>query len=343
VNETPSTRIRHLAGAVARLGWIVLVLAAVICAYAVIATMSVSAPIGRTFADWATYVHAVDRMLSGAPIYAPEQLSGTYVLVGVTLFGYAYPPSSVPMFLPFITYPVGLVLWLTVNVGLLLTGLYAILRRELGRTQPLAFAAVLLGLAFLRGFTEGVSFGNASVGLAGLFAWSWVIGRGRTSIGTLTALGATIKLVPGALLFWSTPRSFVRVLLAALAVGAALAVLTLPLVGIQSWLDYLKALSFSEPACAVDGTPNSVACILKPALGIGGAKLAGIVIALVAGGLAVVVRWPVLSFALVAIAWLAPVTDLHFHYYLVLYVAGVVACASWLGGRRKPATGPLQP
>ena len=327
-------RIGRLAAAVDRLGWVVLLLAAVVCAYAVIATMLVSAPVGRTFADWATYVHTVNRMLSGAPIYAPEQLSGTYVLVGVTLFGYAYLPSSVPLFLPFITYPIGLVLWLTLNVGLLLTGLYAILRRELGRPEPLAFAVVLLTLAFIRGFTDGVSFGNASVGLAGLFAWSWVIGRGKTLGGALAGLGATIKLVPGALIFWATPGTFLRVIGAELAVGIALAILTLPLVGIQSWSDYLRALSLSEPACAVDSTPNSVACMLKPALGIAGAKLAGIVIAALAGVLAVVVRSSLVSFALIAVAWLAPVTDLHFHYYLVAYVVAVVAIARWVGRRR---------
>ncbi len=331
------SRIHRIAAAVDRLGWVVLVLAAAVCAYVVIATMLVSAPIGRTFADWLTYVHTVERLLSGAPIYAPEQLSGTYVLVGVTLIGYAYPPSSVPLFIPFASYPLGLVAWLTLNAGLLITGLYAILRRELGRVRPLEFAAVLLGLAFLRGFSEGVSFGNASVGLAGLFAWCWVVGRGRTPIGLLSGLGATIKLIPGSLIFWATPRTFPRVLITALAVGLALAVLTLPFVGIDSWVDYVKALSYSEPACAVDSTPNSIACILKPVVGIGASKLAGIALALVAGGLAVVVRSPLISFALVALAWLAPVTDLHFHYYLVVYVVAVVACATWLGRRRGPA------
>jgi hypothetical protein len=315
----------------------VLVLAAILCAYVVIVTMVLSAPIGRTFADWLTYANAVDRMLSGGQIYAPEQLSGTYVLVGVTLFGYAYPPSSVPLFIPFASYPLGLWAWLTLNVGLLITGLYAILGRELGRVRPLEFAAVLFGLALIRGFSDGVSFGNASVGLAGLFAWCWVIGRGRTTIGGLAGLGATIKLVPGTLIFWSTPRTFVRVVLSAFVVAVVLAVLTLPLVGIDAWLDYMKALSYSEPACAVDSTPNSVACLLKPVVGIGASKAAGIALALLAGVLAIAVRSPLLSFALVSLAWLAPVTDLHFHYYLVLYVVAVAAFATWLRRRRQVA------
>ena len=333
------TRAGRFALAADRLGWVALVLAIVMCAFVTISTMAVFAPVGRTFADWLTYVHAAERVLAGAPIYPPEQLSGPYVLPTVTLFGYAYPPSSVPLFIPFMSYPLGLLAWLTLNVGLLMTGLYAVLGRELGRVRPLAFAFVLLGLALLRGFGDGVAFGNASVGLAGLLAWCWVIGRGRTPIGVHAGVGATIKLVPGALLFWSTRQTFLRVLLTTLGVGVALLVLTLPLVGIQSWFDYVRALSYSEPACGVD-FPTSLACTLQPILGIGTAKVAGIVTALVAGGLAIVARSPLVSFALVVVAWLAPVTDLHFHYLLVVYVLAVVAVARWLGGR-QPALGTI--
>jgi hypothetical protein len=327
------TRSQRIAAAADRLGWIALVLAVVMCAFVAIGTIVIFLPVGKAFADWLTYVHAVERVLAGVPIYPAEQLSGPYILVSATLIGYAYPPSSVPLFIPFASYPVGLLAWLTLNVGLLVTGLCAILRRELGRVRPLEFALVLFGLAFLRGFAEGVAFGNASVGVAGLLAWCWVIGRGRPQVGLLAGLGATIKLVPGAAVFWATRETFPRVVLTVLAVGGALFVLTLPLVGIQSWFDYAKALSFSIPACGVE-PPTSIACNLQPYVGPGTAKLGGIGLALVAGLLAVVARPPLLSFALVVIAWLSPVTDLHSHYLLVVYVLAVVTCATWVRGRR---------
>jgi hypothetical protein len=75
-------------------------------------------------------------------------------------------------------------------------------------------------------------------------------------------------------------------------------------------------------------------------LGIAPAKVAGILLALAAGIGAIVVRPKLLSFALVVVAWLAPVTDLHFHYLLVLYVLAVVAAARWLQRwtRRTPTT-----
>lgn len=331
------SRAQQIAAAADRLGWIALVLAVALCAFVAISTIVVFAPVGRAFADWLTYVHAAERLLAGVPIYPPEQLTGPYVLVNATLIGYAYPPSSVPLFIPFASYPVGLVAWLTLNVGALITGLYAILRHELGRVRPLEFAIVLFGLAFLRGYADGVAFGNASVGVAGLLAWCWVIGRGRISVGVLAGLGGTIKLVPGMAVFWATRETFPRVLLTVLAVGGALFLLTLPLVGIQSWFDYAKALSLSVPACGVD-PPTSIACNLQPFLGAGAAKLAGIALALVAGGLAVLARQPLLAFALVVIAWLSPVTDLHYHYLLVVYVLAVVTVATWLRRRRGPAS-----
>jgi hypothetical protein len=337
VTGAGDSRIRQFAIATDRLGWVALVLAAAMCAFTVITSMFVLLPVGRTFDDWLTYVHAVERLVSGSSIYSPMQLSGPYALPGATLIGYAYPPSSVPLFVPFMSYPLGLLAWLTLNVGLLITGLYAILGREFGRVRPMEFALVLLGLALIRPFWEGVAIGNASVGVAGILAWCWVIGRSRTPIGFLAGLGATIKVVPGVLVFWSTPRTFPRAVLTALAVGGAFFVVTLPIVGIQSWVDYTTALSYSQPACGVDSFPPSVACATQSIVGVGGAKLAGIVLALAAGGAAVVVRSPLVSFGLVVFAWLAPVTDLHSHYLLVVYVLAVTVCAAWLGRRRRMA------
>ena len=116
------------------------------------------------------------------------------------------------------------------------------------------------------------------------------------------------------------------------AVAAGLFVLTLPFVGIGSWLDYVRALSLSQPACGAD-PPVSLACVLQPLVGVAIAKSAGIAIAIAAGIAAVLTRSSLIAFGLLAIAWLAPVTDLHFHYLLVVYVWFVVAGSRWIGGR----------
>ena len=62
------------AAALDRLGWVALVLAVLMCAFVAITTIVIFAPVGRAFADWLTYVHAVERVLAGQPIYPPEQL-----------------------------------------------------------------------------------------------------------------------------------------------------------------------------------------------------------------------------------------------------------------------------
>ena len=79
----------------------------------------------------------LDRMVSGLGIYAPAQLAGSsYNLTHVVLTGYAYPPASVPFYALVASYPIGLAAWLTLNLGLLLAALWAIITargRAIGR------------------------------------------------------------------------------------------------------------------------------------------------------------------------------------------------------------------
>lgn len=340
------TRARIAVGLV-RLGWVALLVAAALCVAIIVSSMVLqfasAALSGEAFTDWRTYVNAVERLQAGTPIYAQAQLSGAYTLPDMALVGYAYPPSSVPLFLPFGSYPVGLVVWLLLNVGLLVTGLYAVLRQELGRVRPTDFALVLLGLALIRPFWYGLAVGNANVGLAGVLAWCWVIGRGRGSIALVAALGATLKLVPGILVCWSTPRTFPRVAGGVAITGTLLFLVTLPLVGLQSWFDYGLALSNAQPSCHEDTFIPSVACLLQPVVGVGVAKSSGIVLAVVLGALALVSRSSIVAFALVTFALLAPVTDLHPHYLLMLYVLIVVSGVSWIGRRRRSGATTVSP
>ncbi|MBI3749170.1 MAG: DUF2029 domain-containing protein [Chloroflexi bacterium] len=290
---------------------------------------------GEAFTDWRTYVNAVERLQVGTSIYAQGQLAGPYTLPDMALVGYAYPPASVPLFLPFTSYPGGLVAWLLLNVGLLVTGLYAVLRQELGQARLTDLALVLLLLALIRPFWSGLALGNVNVGLAGVLAWCWVIGRGRGSIALVAALGATVKSIPGVLVFWSTPRTFPRVAIGTAVTGVLLFLVSLPFVGLQSWFDYGLALSNAQPSCHEDTFIPSAACLLQPVFGVGVAKLSGIVFAVVLGGFALVSRSSIVAFALVTFALLAPVTDFHPHYLLMLYVLIVVAGVSWIGGRRR--------
>ena len=272
------------------------------------------------------------------PIYPAEQLSGPYVLPNVTLFGYAYPPSSVPLFIPFASWPFGL------------CGLADPERRGAHhgpvRDPPVTSSdasarsnsrsSCSVSLSCVASPTVSRS-GTRASGLPGCLLGAGSSGVDAPQIGLLAGLGATIKLVPGTMIFWSTPKTFPRVLAHGNGHGRGAVRPYSAAGGHRAWFDYVRALSYSEPACGVD-FPTSIACTFQPVLGIGTAKLAGIALAVVAGVLAVIVTPRLLSFALVVVAWLAPVTDLHFHYLLVVYVLAVAAYAVWLRRRRDPAS-----
>ena len=60
--------------------------------------------------------------------------------------GYSYLPGSVPWLIPFAGDTVGAAIWTVANVGFFVSGLFAALYRDLGRTAGVPFAFVLLGL-----------------------------------------------------------------------------------------------------------------------------------------------------------------------------------------------------
>jgi hypothetical protein len=280
-----------------------------------------SAALGDLVAvDWDTYESAVRRWMAGQPIYADAQLVGPYDLVGVVRDGYAYPPPSLLFFSPLVLIPFGGVAWIAANVVLLVWGMAAVVRRELGFGDPWMPVLAVLVLSLDMSFAEGALVGNPNVGLAGILALAWARGPGRGAWGGVAGLLALVKVTQATLFAWSTRP--VRAAMIASAVCGGVSLVTLPLFGLAAWGDFATALANSRPHCADSGIyPYSVACQLTPALGVGAAKLAGIGIAVLLTILAIAVRArPFLAFVLVGLAWLAPVTDLHSHYRLYLLV-----------------------
>ena len=333
-----------------RLAWLALALSILACLMSVVGSGQHLALDGRVFVDWVTYANAVERLLSGRSIFAPEQLAGPYSLPTVVRIGYAYPPPSVILFIPFAVFPVGLWAWIVLNVGLLVTGLFAVVQKEVGRLSPLAAAAILFGLAAFVPFSEGVASGNVNIGLAGVLAWAWVLGRSQRALGPISGLTATIKIVPGFLVFWSDRERFLRTAAGALAVAIGLTIVTLPFTGIGPWMDMFKALSNSQPICSGGGIHPSTACFFTPLVGSTMAKFLGILTGVVFGSAAVLTPNPLYAFTLVCLASLAPVADWHSHTFIVLYVLLVVAIARTAGMRAarvdarwatQDASGPL--
>ena len=232
------------------------------------------------------------------------------------LIGYAYPPASVPLLIPFQGYPFGLALWITLNVGALLTALWAIVSRAWPTYRLLAFALALAGLAMFPPFLAGLIAMSTNVGLAGAIGWV-AVGLTARQAGVLGGVLGILKVFAGALTFGS-PDGKTRAFATAIVVTVAVALVTLPIVGPQSWLDFGTALTAAEPDCS--GFNVSIACTLGPTIGLGWGSLVGVII----GGLAVLgmlaCRQPYLLSVLAAVAVMAPANNLHIHYWTIGYV-----------------------
>jgi hypothetical protein len=276
--------------------------------------------------DWATYSNALGRLSHGASPYDVRQLTGPYHLLDMSdkgAFGYAYPPASLVLFAPFGSQPIGLVLWLGLNVGLLVSGVFAILRRELGRDAIQYLGVAILPVVLWIGFIEGLTAGNVTVGLSGVLAWSWAIGRGRTAPAAIAVIGVA-KVFPAILVCWTTPPRLIRSAVTAGLIAGAWILITLPLVGVGAWVDFFRAMGNAQPNC--ESYP-SVACVLQPVVGIGPAKIAAVGLAGTLGIGAVFVRRDLPAFTLIAVAWVVPAYNMSFYSMLPLFVVWVVVFA----------------
>lgn len=286
------------------------------------------------FVDWRIYEAAADRLLAGAPIYGSAQLSGPYHLTEV--LGYAYPPASVPLMVLFRGYPLGLAAWITLDLGLLVTALWAMASRAWPTYRLFAFAISLAGLAMFAPFLAGMIAMTTNIGLAGAVGWVSV-GLTSRQAGVLGGVLAIMKVFAGAVAA-APAEGKAAALGTALVVGAGLVLVTLPMVGPQSWLDFTTALTSAVPDCAELNV--SIACTLGPSLGYGWGSIVGILV----GGLAVLgmlaCRQPYLLSLLAAVAIMAPANNLHIHYWTIGYVLLIASLArlTVLARQRNPAS-----
>ena len=290
--------------------------------------------------DWATYANALQRLADHLAVYDARQLAGPYHLLDMSTngaFGYAYPPASLILFLPFWSQPLGLILWLVLNVGLLVSGVYAILRRELGRDAAVYFGVAVLPVILWVGFIEGLTAGNVTLGLSGVLAWAWAIGRERVSPVAVAALGIA-KVFPATLVFWTTPSKLPRAILTSALIAAAWVVVTLPFIGIGTWVDFFRAMGNAQPNC--DAYRSSVTCLLAPTIGVGLGKIFAVLLAGALGLAAVFVPNDLIAFTLLAVSWVVPAYNQSFYSLLPLFVVWVVAFAVAVRRLRTVEVGP---
>jgi hypothetical protein len=293
--------------------------------------------------DWANYSNALQRLSGGGSVYDPRQLAGPYHLMDLSTngaFGYLYPPASLILFVPFSSQPVGLFLWLTLNIGLLVSGVFAILRRELQDDAAIYLGVAILPVILWVGFIEGTTAGNVTVGLSGVLAWAWALGRERVSPVAVAVLGIA-KVFPATLVFWTTPARLPRALVTSALIAGAWVLVTLPFIGIGVWVDFFRAMGNAQPNC--DSYGPSVTCTLAPVVGIGVAKACAVGLAGVLGFGAVFVRKDLVAFTMVALSWVVPAYNQSYYSILPLFVVWVAVFAIAMRRLRSIDIGPPGP
>lgn len=293
----------------------------------------------RAFDDWRTYAFAVERWLSGAPIYAPVQVAGPYELRDTLLTGFTYPPAAVPLFLPFSLGEPGLVAWLAANLGGFLLGLFAVLRREVGSVSPVAVGLTLLALAAFPPFSNAVVSGNLNLGIAGLMAWAWASdAHGRMVVSA--GVGSIMKIFPGLVAAWPARAAGVRAIPWAVVVAVALAAASVPLVGLDAWRDFAAALANARPECSPQSI--SIGCGLAGLVGPSAAQLTGIAVSLVLVLAVLLVRSRYAAYVALGGAMLAPVVDMHPHYWLFAWTVAYVGVVRIVGRRVRRRAAAMQ-
>ncbi len=185
--------------------------------------------------DFVAYHEAAERLLQTGTPYVPESLESGFEPMGQFLYLYPPPLSIAVTPLTLLEAEMGTVLWYLLKIGAL--GLAAALMPVRPTTRLLAFGISLFGFAVLRDLVMG----NVSIliTLALAAGWRWL---DRPAGSIALALAASVRVTTGAYLIWFAARRAWHPLAWMLGAGLTVAVLSLPFVGVDGYLDYAAVL-----------------------------------------------------------------------------------------------------
>ena len=281
--------------------------------------------------DFSFYWTAASHLLHGEPIYSAQQLSGPYAPQGQN--GFLYPPPFAAAMTPFAiafpdSYRAANWAWAAIGAVILVAGTWAVarsiglfdrIRAATGLGPWILFAAVV-------GFPPVVGelvMGNVHILLFGLLAVAWLGIRqgdrmGENWAGLAVGLATVIKVFPALLILWfvltgrrrAATWSIIGVLFAIAA--------TLPITGVQPWLDFPVALlNLSAPADTTDTLAPTV--WLAPLMGFGMGRLV-----VTAAALAILAwtarRLPARRSFVVAVLLSVLIAPALYHHYLAILV-----------------------
>jgi hypothetical protein len=234
--------------------------------------------------DFSAYWLAGRRLLEGAPIFSAAQLTASYAPQAKYL--YLYPPPLAAFVTPlsavFSTevYP-AFIVWVAAGAAFATLALLAVARVEgLAGRYPLVAhrgAWFLIGAALALPPVIGeITNGNVHFLLLGLFAIGWLGVRrgdrlGDAIAGSAIGVAALIKIFPAFVILWFVLTRRYRAAAWSVVAAAAVALVTLPLTGLQPWLDYPHVLANMggpiDPTFSIAPTTW-----LTPLLGFNGAR-----------------------------------------------------------------------
>ena len=213
--------------------------------------LATGASAGTLGYDFEAYAQAAQRLLEGRSLYDPTvDLAGGFAI-------FLYPPPFAIAFVPFALLgpAAGLGAWTALLVGCLVTAVA--LMPVSARVRWLVL--LLAGLHWPTLYA--IRLGQVGPILLLLFVLGWRWLDRPVPLGGTIALGGLIKVQPGLLVGWAVLVGRWRAAVVATAGAAVVALVTLPLVGIDAWLDYRDLLGrVVEPVTTPHNfTPGAIA------------------------------------------------------------------------------------
>ncbi len=213
--------------------------------------------------DLSAYWHSARQLLDGGSAYASFQLAGPYS--PQQHFLYVYPPFLAVLVAPLVAFLADdhAANWLWAAGGALILTLSVVLVARRDRLVRGLDLALLVGVMFAYApVVSELIIGNVHLLILGLLAAAWLAlgrgtARGELVAGACVAVAALIKVFPGVVILWFLLTGRYRAAAAAIVTMAVLALATVPVTGLQMWLDYPVVLANLGP-------PTELTDVLAP-------------------------------------------------------------------------------
>ena len=206
------------------------ILAVASFALGVAATLAVA---GDTLGyDYQAYRSAADRVLNGQPIYDPAVgVAGPFAI-------FLYPPPFAVAFAPFalLTSSTGVWIWTAACVVMSVAAIRIL------PVDPSVRWAVLLLAGIDWPVVYAIKLGQVGPMLLLAFAAGWRLLSSEAALGAVSAIGTLVKVQPALLFGWALLTGRGRMIGFGLAASAAAVIVTLPIVGVGAWLDYVQII-----------------------------------------------------------------------------------------------------